>query len=156
MDNPCIGCNVGWESISTAGSKSCRETCEKFKAWEAKKKIDKPLKDWTLGECKQWCYKHGSECPEKCPIEDFCKQLQHEPAKWDLDEKPRFTEQEVERAKAIKVLYPEILYLQADDRYLRGLNKEKESIFLDCVLSWFPSLRSDETVALDEIIGGAK
>ena len=26
----------------------------------------------------------------------------------------------------------------------------------DCVLSWFPSLRSDETVALDEIIGGAE
>ena len=70
--------------------------------------------------------------------------------------KPRFTEQEVERAKAVKVLYPEILYLQADDRYLRGLNKEKESIFLDCVLSWFPSLRSDETVTLDEIIGGAE
>ena len=70
--------------------------------------------------------------------------------------KPRWTEQEVERAKAVKVLYPEILYLQADDRYLRGLNKEKESIFLDCVLSWFPSLRSDETVALDEIIGGAE
>lgn len=70
--------------------------------------------------------------------------------------KPRWTQQEVERAKAVKVLYPEILYLQADDRYLRGLNKGKESIFLDCVLSWFPSLRSDETVTLDEIIGGAK
>lgn len=70
--------------------------------------------------------------------------------------KPRWTEQEVERAKAVKVLYPEILYLQADDRYLRGLNKGKESIFLDCVLSWFPSLRSDETVTLDEIIGGAQ
>lgn len=70
--------------------------------------------------------------------------------------KPCWTEQEVERAKAVKVLYPEILYLQADDRYLRGLNKGKESIFLDCVLSWFPSLRSDETVTLDEIIGGAQ
>lgn len=73
----------------------------------------------------------------------------------NIARKPRFTEQEVERAKAVKVLYPEILYLQADDRYLRGLNKGKESIFLDCVLSWFPSLRSDETVTLDEIIGGA-
>lgn len=70
--------------------------------------------------------------------------------------KTRWTEQEVERAKAVKVLYPEIIYLQADDRYLRGLNKGKESIFLDCVLSWFPSLRSDETVTLDEIIGGAQ
>ena len=70
--------------------------------------------------------------------------------------KPRFTEQEVERAKAIKVLYPEICYIRADDRCLRGLNKGKESIFLDCVLSWFPSLRPNETVTLDEIIGGAE
>lgn len=70
--------------------------------------------------------------------------------------KPRFTEQEMERAKAIKVLYPEICYIRADDRCLRGLNKGKESIFLDCVLSWFPSLRPNETVTLDEIIGGAE
>ena len=69
--------------------------------------------------------------------------------------KPRFTDQEVERAKAIKVLYPEILYIQADDRCLRGFNKGKEGIFFDYVLSWFPSLRPNETVTLDEIIGGA-
>ena len=72
------------------------------------------------------------------------------------DDKPRFTQQEVERAKAIKVLYPEIRYMQADDRYLRGLNKGKESVFLDCVLSWFPSLRPNETVTIDEIIGGVE
>ena len=70
--------------------------------------------------------------------------------------KPHFTQQEVERAKAIKVLYPEILYIQADDRCLRGFNKGKEGIFFDYVLSWFPSLRPDETVTLDEIIGGAE
>ena len=123
--------------------------------------MDKPLKDWTLGELKEWCYQYrmvhtDKPCEQICPIYQrriCCRKWVHE---WDLDEKPRFTEQEVERAKAVKVLYPEILYLQADDRYLRGLNKEKESIFLDCVLSWFPSLRSDETVTLDEIIGGAE
>ena len=70
--------------------------------------------------------------------------------------KPRFSQQEVERAKAIKVLYPEILYIQADDRCLRGFNKGKEGIFFDYVLSWFPSLRPSETVTLDEIIGGAE
>ena len=122
--------------------------------------MDKPLKDWTLGEIKRCCVESKQNC-EKCPVSGEYKttsdcKLAIFPAHWDLDDKPRFTEQEVERAKAVKVLYPEILYLQADDRYLRGLNKEKESIFLDCVLSWFPSLRSDETVALDEIIGGAE
>ena len=70
--------------------------------------------------------------------------------------KPRFTEREVERAKAIKVLYPEICYIRADDRCLRGLNKGKESVLLNCVLSWFPSLRPNETVTLDEIIGGVE
>ena len=121
--------------------------------------MDKPLKDWTLGELKEWCYQYrmlhiDKPCEQTCPIyqrEICCREWVHE---WDLNEKPRFTEQEVERAKAIKVLYPEICYIRADDRCLRGLNKGKESIFLDCVLSWFPSLRPNETVTLDEIIGG--
>ena len=68
--------------------------------------------------------------------------------------KPRFTQQEVERAKAVKVLYPDIHYIQEYDGWLRGLNKGKESVFFDCVLSWFPSLCPNETVHLDEIIGG--
>ena len=158
MDNPCIGCDVGWESISTAGSKSCRETCEKFKAWEAKKNMDKPLKDWTLGECKQWCYKHGSECPEKCPIEDFCKQLQHEPAKWDLDEKPRFTEQEVEDAKTIKRIFDcagDIIVERHRDYKLRLIkNGGVLGVFLNTKL--FDSIQPGQAYTLDEIIGGAE
>ena len=122
--------------------------------------MDKPLKDWTLGEAKEYCTSRNGNCADDCifskkGIGMVCG-IAPKPVWWTLPEKPRWTEQEVERAKAVKVLYPEILYLQADDRYLRGLNKEKESIFLDCVLSWFPSLRSDETVTLDDIIGGAK
>ena len=122
--------------------------------------MDKPLKDWTLWEVKEYCTSRNGNCADDCifskkGIGMVCG-IAPKPVWWTLPEKPRWTEQEVERAKAVKVLYPEILYLQADDRYLRGLNKEKESIFLDCVLSWFPSLRSDETVALDEIIGGAE
>ena len=122
--------------------------------------MDKPLKDWTLGEAKEYCTSRNGNCADDCifskkGIGMVCG-IAPKPVWWTLPENPRWTEQEVERAKAVKVLYPEILYLQADDRYLRGLNKGKESIFLDCVLSWFPSLRSDETVTLDEIIGGTK
>lgn len=121
---------------------------------------DKPLKDWTLGEVKEYCASRNGNCADDCILSrkgiGMVCEVAPKPAWWTLADKPRWTEQEVERAKAVKVLYPEILYLQADDRYLRGLNKGKESIFLDCVLSWFPSLRSDETVTLDEIIGGAQ
>ena len=121
--------------------------------------MDKPLKDWTLGEAKEYCTSRNGNCADDCifskkGIGMVCG-IAPKPVWWTLPEKPRWTEQEVERAKAVKVLYPEILYLQADDRYLRGLNKGKESIFLDCVLSWFPSLRPNETVTLDEIIGGS-
>ena len=70
--------------------------------------------------------------------------------------KPRFTQQEVERAKAIKVLYPEICYIKNDDGWLRGLTKGKESIFLDRVLSWFPSVQPGQEYTLDEIIGGTQ
>ena len=123
--------------------------------------MDKPLKDWTLGELKEWCYQYGkahtnNPCEQKCPIYQrgiCCREWVHE---WDLEGKPRWTQQEVERAKAIKVLYPEICYIKSNDGWLRGLNKGKESIFLDCVLSWFPSLRPGESVTIDEIIGGAQ
>ena len=70
--------------------------------------------------------------------------------------KPRFTEQEVERAKAIKVLYPEICYIKNDDGWLRGITKGKELIFLDRVLSWFPSVHPGQCYTIDEIIGGAE
>ena len=121
--------------------------------------MDKPLKDWTLGEAKEYCTSRNGNCADDCifskkGIGMVCG-IAPKPVWWTLPEKPRFTKQEVERAKAIKVLYPEILYIQADDRCLRGFNKGKEGIFFDYVLSWFPSLRPDETVTLDEIIGGA-
>ena len=144
---------------------------EKCIAWEKRKEanMDKPRICEVLGikvgerfsvgqyeywfdQCgDMWC-KAGTEEKMACGGV-LCNIINHPDR---IIRKPHFTQQEVERAKAVKVLYPEILYLQADDRYLRGLNKEKESIFLDCVVSWFPSLRSDETVTLDEIIGGAE
>ena len=118
---------------------------------------DKPLKDWTLGEVKEYCASRNGNCADDCILSrkgiGMVCEVAPKPAWWTLADKPRWTEQEVERAKAVKLLYPEIQYIQADDRFLRGLNKGKESIFLDCVLSWFPSIRSNETITLDEIIG---
>ena len=120
--------------------------------------MDKPLKDWTLGEIKRCCVESKQNC-EKCPVSGEYKttsdcKLAIFPAHWDLDDKPRFTEQEVERAKAIKVLYPEICYIKNDDGWLRGITKGKESIFFDRVLSWFPSVQPGQSYTLDEIIGG--
>ena len=110
--------------------------------------MDKPLKDWTLGECKQWCYKHDGGCPEKCPIKDFCIQLQHEPAKWDLDEKPRFTQQEVEDAKTLYRLFGNYSVAEFGARHCFGGLRIKENAF--------PSIQIGQSYTLDEIIGGAE
>lgn len=117
--------------------------------------MDKPLKDWTLGEVKAYCT--GRDCYKDCELAQSpgkCKILDVTPSEWDLDEKPRFTEQEVERAKAIKVIYPDAECLEECDPNIRVFNGKFVIATLDTAL--FPSLRPNETVTLDDIIGGAE
>lgn len=123
--------------------------------------MDKPLKDWTLRELKAWCYQYGSThtespCEQTCPMyhRGICsREWVHE---WDLSDKPRFTEQEAEAAKAVKVLFPCTTHLiqfqpnepvsaKAGDAFVVNLNS---------VL--FPSIQPGKPYTLDEIIGGAE
>ena len=122
--------------------------------------MDKPLKDWTLGEIKRCCVESKQNC-EKCPVSGEYKttsdcKLAIFPAHWDLDDKPRFTEQEVEAAKAVKVLFPCTTHLiqfqpnepvsaKAGDAFVVNLNS---------VL--FPNIQPGKPYTLDEIIGGAE
>lgn len=69
--------------------------------------------------------------------------------------RPRFTQQEVERAKAIKVLWPKA------EKLYRGaatitIYTRSQLFVMDLHAELFPSLHSGETVTLDEIIGGAQ
>lgn len=68
--------------------------------------------------------------------------------------KPRWTEQEVERAKAIKMLYSEAESIEMYGFGVRVFNRTVIIVTLDPSL--FPSFRLNEIIALDEIIGGAK
>ena len=62
---------------------------------------------------------------------------------------PRWTEQEVERAKAIKMLYSEAESIEMYGFGIRVFNRKLDP-------SLFPSLRSNEIITLDEIIGGTE
>lgn len=69
--------------------------------------------------------------------------------------KPRWTEQEVKRAKAIKVLWPKA------EKLYRGaatitIYTRSQLFVIDLHAELFPSLHSGKTVTLDEIIGGAQ
>ena len=131
--------------------------------------MDKPLKDWTLRELKAWCYQYGSThtespCEQTCPMyhRGICsREWVHE---WDLDEKPRFTEQEVEDAKTIKRMFgtDSFTHIHKDED---GRTEMMDGPGEDWTIGWcsigmeegmFPSIRPGETVTLDEIIGGAE
>ena len=67
--------------------------------------------------------------------------------------KPRFTEQEVERAKAIRVLYPNVTGIVLKTSNI-AVSTGMFLFFAEEDL--FPSIRLDEIVSIDEIIGGAE
>ena len=122
--------------------------------------MDKPLKDWTLGEAKEYCTSRNGNCADDCifskkGIGMVCG-IAPKPVWWTLPEKPSFTQQEVEAAKAVKVLFPCTTHLiqfqpnepvsaKAGDAFVVNLNS---------VL--FPSIQPGKPYTLDEIIGGAE
>lgn len=68
--------------------------------------------------------------------------------------KPRWTEQEVERAKAIRLLYPEADSINECDPQIKVLSDRFVIATLDTAL--FPNMCPGHSVKLDEIIGGAE
>ena len=134
---------------------------------EKEANMDKPLKDWTLGEAKEYCTSRNGNCADDCifskkGIGMVCG-IAPKPVWWTLPEKPRFTEQEVEDAKAIKRMFGDdnFTHIHKDED---GLCEMMDGPGDDPNVGWcaigmeegmFPSIRPGETVTLDEIIGGA-
>lgn len=145
----CIGCEIEKDFDPQEGCKNW------VKRKEANMNKQKPLSEWTLGECKEWCRKYDGECPEKCPINVFCIQLQREPGQWELSEKPRWTEQEVEDAKDILRLLEDAHSIKKYAGDIMWICNSHNVTMVNAREGMFPSLRPGETVKLDEIIGGA-
>ena len=121
--------------------------------------MDKPLKDWTLGEIKRCCVESKQNC-EKCPVSGEYKttsdcKLAIFPAHWDLDDKPRFTQQEADRAEAIRLIYPTAYRLEEADPLIRVWDKEGK-LLAHVDVNLFLSLKPEQSYTLDEIIGGAE
>lgn len=53
---------------------------EFIEQWEGKP--NKPLKDWTLEECKAFCAAHPDDCPADCPLDGVCGLFVAD--EWDL------------------------------------------------------------------------
>ena len=110
--------------------------------------MNKPLKDWTLGEVQKYC--KITQCVDCC-IGLWCKNKDEVPSEWDLSEPPRWTEQDKEDARTIKRILP----------WANKVGRDYENALY--VLNGFllneellPSLRPGESTTLDEIIGGTE
>ena len=122
--------------------------------------MDKPLKDWTAGEISAYCKEHAAEdniCMS-CELQKNigCCPFECAPADWDLKDKPRFTEQDVEDAKAVKRVF-------GRDGTVKRLNKAITDPYSNLTFdnmyineSMFPCIFEGQSYTLDEIIGGAK
>lgn len=77
------------------------------------------------------------------------------PVWWTLPEKPRFTEQEVEVAKAIKLLFPDVVKVC---RFSGVVKAECKNGSGECMIGakLLPSIQNHQSYTLDEIIGGAQ
>ena len=121
--------------------------------------MDKPLKDWTLGEAKEYCTSRNGNCADDCifskkGIGMVCG-IAPKPVWWTLPENPRFTQQEVERAKAIRLIYPTAYRLEEADPLIRVWDKEGK-LLAHVDVNLFLSLKPEQPYTLDEIIGGAE
>lgn len=130
--------------------------------------MDKPLKDWTLGEAKEYCTSRNGNCADDCifskkGIGMVCG-IAPKPVWWTLPEKPSFTQQEVEDAKTIKRMFgaDNFTHIRKDQF---GLCEMMDGPGDDPNVGWcaigmeegmFPSLRPGETITIDEIIGGTE
>ena len=163
VEGMCCDCAHGGPCCSWDENEDCHHRKEDGSCWVPHTKeeanMEKPLKDWTLGELKEWCYQYrkahtDKPCEQTCPIYQrwiCCREWVHE---WDLEEKPRWTEQEVERAKAIKLIYPNAEKLELIPCAIRVYTDIGAIAYLHTDL--FPSMKNGQISTLDEIIGGAE
>ena len=71
--------------------------------------------------------------------------------------KPHFTQQEVESAKIISVLFPEATHIeQLRGSEVLGITGAEDGWIADIESSLFPEIKSGQSVTLDEIIGGVE
>jgi hypothetical protein len=113
---------------------------------------DKPIEEWTLKECKDYCREHEDRC-SSCIITKFCNYSEEAPCNWDLTLPLKLTQSEIDILKAIKVLYP--LNNNLTLKYVAepcGFSVYPFNIFIQ--LDRLPSLSRDATYSISELLEG--
>lgn len=115
--------------------------------------VEKPLAEWTLKEAKDW---HTEKCEhqvcETCPFGSICS---YPIGVWGIEKKSKFTEQEIEDAKAVKRILGDGYIRRAMWDFIPQLRLVKTHSYYVFEEDLFPSIKVGEKYKLDEIIGGS-
>ena len=126
--------------------------------------MDKPLKDWTFSEVREYCktQRRTTERCIACKIQKFCdKYLGREgeaasPKYWDLSEQPRFTQQDIDDAKMIRAVFGKNGTVK---RYDKATTEPYSTLVFNNIYineNMLPSIKEGQEYSLDEIINGVK
>lgn len=149
----------GHEPLTAEQQKDMAEFIDSKLKDKEEANMDKPLKDWTLGECQEYCGKkivqaeeRGGYCETYCGLykRGICKN--NWCSDWDLAEKPRWTEQEVEEAKTIRRVFGR----DGTIKRTHDIGERSTLVFNHLYINanLLPSLRPGHSVKLSEICGG--
>ena len=158
----CIGCEIEKDFDPQEG---CKNWVKRKEANMDKPRICEVLgvevgEKFTIADTDYWIEKNGaifSDGNQKdlVGVSLICDVVNHPDR---IIRKPRFTQQEAERAKAIKVLLPEINAIKYDGAWTQCLEIVDGTYFQREVITrhLFPSVEKGQVYTLDEIIGGAQ
>ena len=152
---------MGYEVVeehTQTHEKTHADAIENARVHSEEANMDKPLKDWTLGEAKEYCTSRNGNCADDCifskkGIGMVCG-IAPKPVWWTLPEKPRFTQQEVEDAKTILKVFGRKGIIKRYHFCGDPSTLTFDNLYINQYL--FPSIKPDQEYTLDEIIGGAE
>ena len=97
-------------------------------------------------------YYHCDRWQDGCAEFNLCDVINHPDF---INRNPRFTQQEAERAKAIRLIYPTAYRLEEADPLIRVWDKEGK-LLAHVDVNLFLSLNPEQSYTLDEIIEGTQ
>ena len=153
---------MGYEVIPEPGDDTSPldTVAEAFSQIGKEANMDKPLKDWTLGELQEECQNAGECC--KCLLHSSselssCKirialYRKPDPAHWELSEKPRFTQQDIDDAKMIRAVFGKNGTVK---RHSKAMTKPYSTLTFNNFYineDMLPTIKEGQEYSLDEII----
>ena len=165
---PCANCSM--YAPARAKGLSCDEYCETY-PFEAARlmgyditlheegRMDKPLRDWTLDECKEYCENRKvlEDMCGGCEIREWCDAMTNEdkvtPEEWELP--PKYTAEEIETAQSLVNIWPDLKLYRHGDQVLE-MRSAEYGVNAYIKPDAFPSVGTKRCVTVQEIAESRK